>query len=146
MNAALEFLLKLLRVFEGCRLCAYRDIVGIWTICYGSTTGVKEGQRKTQAECEALLASEAGRFMLRVLQLAPNLVNSPARLAAVTSLAYNIGTGALRASTLLRKCKAGQWSAASAQFPRWDKAGGKPVRGLQRRRAAERVLFDSERG
>lgn len=144
MDSALNFLLKLLRVFEGCRLCAYRDIVGVWTICFGSTSGVKEGMRKTQSECEALLASEAGRFMVKVLRLCPTLVHYPARLAAVTSLAYNIGTGALSASTLLRKCRGGQWGEAGAQFPRWNKAGGRAVNGLTRRRLAERALFDSQ--
>lgn len=143
MNAALELACRLLRVFEGCRLAAYRDIVGVWTICFGSTAGVAAGMRKTQSECDALLQNEAGRFMLRVLQLCPTLVTEPARLAAVTSFAYNLGLGAFRASTLRRKCLARAWGEAGAQFPRWDKAGGRRVRGLVLRRAAERKVFDS---
>lgn len=142
MNAALRLALRLLRVFEGCRLCAYRDIVGVWTICYGSTAGIKEGMRKTQTQCDQLLLTETGRFMLRVLQLCPTLADQPEKLAAVTSLAYNVGLGAFKASTLRRKCLAREWSAAGAQFPRWNKAGGRPVRGLTLRRAAERKVFD----
>lgn len=142
MNGALLLCLKLLRVFEGCRLLAYTDIVGIWTICYGSTAGVKEGMRKTQTQCDQLLLNEAGRFMLRVVQLCPTLASQPAKLAAVTSFAYNVGLGAFKASTLRRKCLAREWGQAGAQFPRWDKAGGRRVKGLAVRRAAERQVFE----
>jgi lysozyme len=138
----MELLLRILRVFEGCRLCAYRDIVGVWTICFGSTAGVVEGMRKTPSECEQLLRSEAGYCMLRVLQLCPTLASEPARLAAVTSFAYNLGLGAFKASTLRRKCLARAWSEAGAQFPRWNKAGGRPVKGLTIRRALERKTFE----
>lgn len=143
MNSALRLCLRLLRVFEGCRLLAYKDIVGIWTICYGSTVGVQEGMRKTQTQCDQLLLNEAGRFMLRVLQLCPTLADQPAKLAAVTSFTYNVGLGAFKASTLRRKCLAREWRAAGTQFPRWDKAGGRRVRGLAVRRAAERTIFES---
>lgn len=144
MEGALALCVRLLKVFEGCRLCAYRDIVGVWTICYGSTAGVRAGQRKTQSECEALLRTEAGLFMLRVVQLVPTLADNPARLAAVTSFAYNVGLGALKASTLRRKCLAREWGAAGAQFGRWNKAGGRPVKGLTIRRAAERQVFEGQ--
>lgn len=142
MNKALELALRLIRAFEGCRLRAYTDIVGIWTICFGSTDGVKAGDVKTQSQCDLLLSKEAGAFMLRVLKLCPTLASEPAKLAAVTSFAYNVGLGALAASTLRRKCNARDWRAAGAQFPRWDKAGGIPVRGLAIRRALERKTFE----
>ena len=142
-NPALTLALRLIRAFEGCKLRAYQDIVGVWTICFGSTNGVKDGMVKSQTQCDLLLASEAGGFMLRVLQLCPTLAKNPNRLAAVTSFAYNLGLGALKASTLRRKCLANQWGAASAEFPKWNKAGGIPVRGLTIRRAAERKTFDS---
>ena len=142
MNAALELALRLIRTFEGCRLKAYQDIVGVWTICFGSTKGVGPGQVKSQTQCDLLLASEAGGFMLRVLQLCPELAADPHRLAAVTSFAYNLGLGAFKASTLRRKCRAKNWVAAAAEFQKWNKAGGRPVRGLTIRRALERKTFD----
>jgi lysozyme len=143
MNAALLLCVKLLKVFEGCKLRAYQDIVGVWTICFGSTKGVTAGMVKTPSQCELLLLNEAGAFMLRVLQLCPTLAKHPQRLAAVTSMAYNCGIGAFSASTLRRKCLRGEWGTAGAEFPKWNKAGGKPVRGLTLRREAERQVFDS---
>lgn len=142
MSAALELALRLIRAFEGCRLKAYQDIIGIWTICFGSTKGVGPGMAMSQTACDLLLAREAGGFMLRVLQLCPELASDPHRLAAVTSFAYNLGLGAFKASTLRRKCRGKQWRAAAAEFPKWNKAGGRPVRGLTIRRALERKTFE----
>lgn len=144
MNAALELALRLIRAFEGCRLKAYQDIVGVWTICFGSTKGVGPGQVKSQTQCDMLLAAEAGGFMLRVLQLCPELAPYPNRLAAVTSMAYNVGLGAFKASTLRRKCRAKQWGAAALEFKKWNKAGGRPVRGLTIRRGLEQKTFEAE--
>jgi lysozyme len=144
VNQALELALRLIRAFEGCRLKAYQDIVGVWTICFGSTKGVGAGMVRTQTQCDLLLASEAGGFMLRVLQLCPTLAAHPQRLAAVTSFAYNLGLGALKCSTMRRKILAQQWGAAGAEFPKWDKAGGRRVRGLVIRRALERKTFEAD--
>lgn len=141
MNKALELALRLIRAFEGCRLKAYKDIVGVWTICFGSTKGVTEGMVKSQSQCDLLLAGEAGDFMVRVLQACPALAKDPNKLAACTSFAYNLGLGAFRASTLRRKCLRGEWSSAADEFSKWNKAGGKVVRGLAIRRAAERKVF-----
>jgi lysozyme len=116
----------------------------VWTICFGSTKGVGAGMVRTQTQCDLLLASEAGGFMLRVLQLCPTLAAHPQRLAAVTSFAYNLGLGALKCSTMRRKILAQQWGAAGAEFPKWDKAGGRRVRGLVIRRALERKTFEAD--
>jgi lysozyme len=142
MGQALELALRLIRTFEGCRLRAYRDVVGILTICWGSTRGVKEGEVRTQTQCDMLLASEAGGFMLKVLQLCPELAPYPARLAAVTSFAYNLGLGSLSASTLRRKIRRLDWDGAAAEFPKWRFAGGRAIRGLVIRRALERKTFE----
>jgi lysozyme len=142
VNAALELALRIIRAFEGCRLRAYLDAVGVWTICWGSTRGVKQGDTATQTHCDMLLASEAGGFMLKVLQLCPELAPYPARLAAVTSFAYNLGLGALSASTLRRKIRRKDWDGAGAEFPKWKFGGGRVLRGLVLRRAAERKMFD----
>lgn len=141
MNAALELLLRLLRSFEGCKLKAYQDIVGIWTICFGETLGVVPGMTQTQTGCDLMLSRRAQSFLLRVLQICPALADDPRRLAAVSSLAYNIGLGAFRASTLKRKCARREWQAAAAQFYLWNKAGGRPVRGLTLRRTVECRVF-----
>jgi lysozyme len=143
MNAALELALRLIRTFEGCRLRAYLCPAGIWTICFGSTRGVKQGDVRTQTQCDLLLASEAGGFMLRVLALCPELAPYPARLAAVTSFAYNLGLGALSASTLRRKIRRRDWGGAGAEFPKWRFAGGRELRGLVIRRALERKTFET---
>lgn len=142
IQQALEIALRLIRTFEGCRLRAYKDVVGVWTICWGSTRGVKEGDVATQTRCDMLLASEAGGFMLRVLQLCPELAPYPARLAAVTSFAYNLGLGSLSASTLRRKIRRRDWRGAGAEFPKWRFAGGRELRGLVIRRALERKTFE----
>lgn len=143
MAAALALCTAILKVFEGCRLKAYQDIVGVWTICFGSTKGVTPGMVKTMPECLSLLDMEAGAFMLRVLKDCPALAADPAKLAACTSFAYNLGLGAFRASTLRRKCLRGEWAEAAREFAKWNKAGGRPVRGLTLRRAAEARLFES---
>lgn len=142
MQQALELALRLIRTFEGCRLKAYLCPANVWTICWGSTRGVKQGDVRTQTQCDLLLASEAGGFMLRVLQLCPELAPYPGRLAAVTSFAYNLGLGALSASTLRRKIRRRDWAGAGAEFPKWRFAGGRELRGLVLRRAVERKTFE----
>ena len=103
MNA-LEILIGLLRRFEGCRLKAYQDIVGVWTIGYGETLGVKEGDVWTQEYAEARLRERAAQFLTAVLIRCPRLlVESENKKAACASLAYNIGVGAFAASSVCRK-------------------------------------------
>ena len=67
---------------------------------------------------------------------------NPNQFGALTSFTYNLGAGNLRSSTLLRKLNAGDYAGAAAEFARWNKAGGKVLKGLTRRRAAERALFE----
>jgi lysozyme len=136
-----DTLLDLVKQFEGCRLKAYQDIVGVWTIGYGCTgKGIGPGVIWTQDQ-----ADEALEERLEVVQSGiENLVTvriSQNQLDALTCLAYNIGLGALAGSTLLRLLNQKKFDEAADQFLRWNKAGGKPVPGLLRRRAAERSLF-----
>ncbi|MGL4885494.1 MAG: lysozyme [Aeromonas veronii] len=127
--------------FEGRENDAYLDIVGVPTICYGSTTGVKLGQTKTDAECAELLRGELGKTVTQVNQLITT--QQPAtRVAALSSFAYNVGIGAFRKSTLLKKLNAGQIMAACAELDRWVYAGGKRVAGLVTRRSVERALCE----
>ncbi|MBE9180927.1 lysozyme [Oculatella sp. LEGE 06141] len=132
--------LELLKSFEGLRLTAYRDAVGVWTIGYGTTTGVRPGMRITQSQAEALLRQDLLRFETAV----NNLVKVPLtdnQFSALVSFTYNVGERALGTSTLLRLLNQGNYRGAANEFLRWNKAGGRVLAGLTRRRNAERTLF-----
>lgn len=129
---------------EGMRLEAYLDIVGVPTICAGSTRGVMLGQRKTMAECMTLLMFEVAEYrrgLHRYFSAETIAIRlPPPRDAAFTSLAYNIGIGAAGKSTATRRLNAGDVRGACEAITWWDKAGKRVVRGLVLRRAAERDL------
>lgn len=131
----------LVRQFEGLRLAAYQDSVGVWTIGYGHTgQDVRPGMTITNAQAADLLLVDlgtAGRAVTRVLTV-PVL---QCQFDALTSFAFNLGGRALAGSTLLRMVNAGDPGAA-AQFDRWVHAGGQVLIGLVRRRAAERAMFE----
>ena len=133
--------LILIRHYEGVKLQAYRDPVGIITIGYGDTgSHVKMGDTITLAEAEARLRRRLdGEFVPGVLGA---LTRDPRQceLDAMVSLAYNIGVGAFMRSTLVRLYNVGS-DGAAGQFTRWDKANGKSLLGLRRRRAAERMVY-----
>jgi GH24 family phage-related lysozyme (muramidase) len=127
--------------WEGLRTEAYRDVVGIWTVCAGETRGVKPGDSYTVAECEAMLETRVLEFYDGVRACAPQIEAAPVEVqAAVTSWAYNVGVGAACRSTLARHLRAGEWRAACEQLPRWNRAGGRVWQGLVNRRADERRL------
>lgn len=133
--------LSLIKSFEGCKLKAYRDIVGILTIGYGHTgADVHSGMEISQEEADSILKKDLERFEGAV-DGAANESISDNQFAALVAFAFNVGAGAFNSSTLLRKVNAGDYSGAAEEFLRWDKAGGKVVAGLTRRRQAERSLF-----
>jgi lysozyme len=137
---ALDIAVPMIAEFEGCRLEAYRDAVGVWTIGYGHTKGVHSGMVWTQEQADATLREEVSHFMDHVLQYVHVPVNEH-ELAALTSFAYNLGVGAMKKSTLLRKLNSGDREGAAHEFGRWNKAGGHVLRGLTRRREAEAKEF-----
>lgn len=127
--------------WEGKKNTAYRDIVGVWTICYGSTQGVKAGDHKTDAQCAALLGEdlEKHEIGMRKCLTAPDKL--PEKVyAASLSLTFNIGIGAFCRSTVRRLLNAGDLAGACDAIPLFNRAGGKVVKGLVNRRAAERKL------
>ena len=125
---------------EGCRLTAYRDAAGVPTIGYGHTQGVRMGDRISRQQAEILLKQDVEQVMRQVRQL--HTARTEAQLEALTSLAFNIGVGRLRNSTLLRVIRAGGSKAAiQRQFMRWIYAGGKPLHGLEVRRRWEAEHF-----
>lgn len=133
--------LALIKEFEGRRLTAYRDVVGVLTIGYGSTgPHVKPGMTITEAEAEALLRKDLDRFERGVAEMAGEM--TPGQFSALVSLAYNVGLGNFASSTLLKLHRAGDYAGAAGQFGRWNKAGGRVLAGLTKRRAAERALYE----
>lgn len=133
------------RAFEGFRPRPYLCPAGVPTIGYG-TTIYPDGKRVTlsdagvtRAIASAYLNDDLSRLMPWVLVLCPGL--SENRLAALLDFAYNLGVGRLRASTLLKKVNAGDWSAAKVEILKWNKAGGKILPGLVKRREAEARLL-----
>lgn len=132
--------LQLIKEFEGVRLRAYKDAVGVWTIGYGHTKSVTPGMHITMERAEQLLKEDLDIFEKGV----ENLVQVPLnqnQFDALVSFAFNVGLGALGRSTLLRYLNKGQYATASKEFPRWNKAGGRVLKGLTRRREAEMDLF-----
>jgi lysozyme len=135
--------LALTEQFEGCRLTAYQDQVGVWTIGYGHTgLDVKPGMTVTSAQAEALLAQD----VLSAAACVNNVVVvkiTQEEFDALVDFVFNLGVGAFSGSTMLRKLNAGDFTGAAAQFDLWDRAGGAIVAGLLRRREAEAELFGS---
>ncbi|POZ63819.1 lysozyme [Chromobacterium alticapitis] len=135
--------LALIKQFEGLRLIAYQDMMGVWTIGYGHTgPDVKTGQVITQAQADQLLAKDLATFEAGVGKLATAPLNAN-QFSALVSFSYNLGLRNLQSSTLLRLLNQGDYAGAAGQFLRWDRAGGQVVPGLQRRRQAEQALFQT---
>ncbi|MGB3495588.1 MAG: lysozyme [Elainellaceae cyanobacterium] len=135
--------LRLIKSFEGLRLAAYQDSVGVWTIGYGTTSGVYPGMVITTAQAEQFLQQDLERFEAAVRQFVKVPVNSD-QFSALVVFAYNVGEGALSSSTLLRQLNSGAYAAAADEFLNWVYAGGRFLAGLLRRRQAERALFLGE--
>lgn len=135
--------LLLIKSFEGLRLRAYRDAVGIWTIGYGTTRGVRPDMTISQEQAVKFLQEDLERFEKSINDAVRVPINDN-QFSALASFTYNVGSGAFRGSTLLRLLNRGDIRGAAAQFPRWNKAGGRTLAGLTRRRNAERLLFLGE--
>lgn len=136
---------KLLTTFEGCKLKAYDDGGGVWTIGYGHTKGVVPGMTITQAQAEQFLHEDLERFQSYVEEAVQVEVNED-QFSALVCFCFNVGPGieGFGGSTLLRKLNAGDDAGAAEQFPRWNKVNGEPWLGLTRRRLAEQALFLSK--
>jgi lysozyme len=140
--------IKLLHDFEGLRLTSYLCPAGVWTIGYGNTfyedgTPVRSGQTITKERAEQLFLLVANRFASDVQNLLRRTLNEN-QFSAIVSFAYNVGIGNLRKSTLLRKVNANpRDTTIRTEFLKWNKASGRELAGLTRRRQAEAVLFFS---
>jgi len=132
--------IELIKKFEGCKLTAYRDPVGVLTIGYGHTgSDVKEGQKITQKKADALLKEDLEKFETGVnLLILAKYRFTQNEFDALVSFAYNLGLGNLKKLTGNGKRNKGQIADA---IPLYNKAGGKVLSGLVKRRKAEQELF-----
>lgn len=122
---------------EGFRDRAYDDGVGVQTIGFGTTEGVKPGDRITVERALIRLLDDADRMQRELRACIGDVPMYQHEWDAVVSWAYNIGTGAACKSTLVRKLKAQDYAGACNELLRWDYAGGKRLAGLTKRRQAE---------
>ena len=134
-------LIERLKKMEGCRLTAYQDSVGVWTIGYGHTAGVKRGDKITQYQAEQFLKEDLAKFEA-IAQKTRN-VNTQGKFDAVTDFCYNCGIAKFNASTLKRyiECNKATWE-IQEQFLRWVNANGKKLGGLVTRRIWEANRFN----
>ena len=132
---------KLLKYFEGCKLTAYQDSVGVWTIGYGHTKGVYDGMTITQEEAEQMLLTELEEYegYVEKYVTVPLTQN---QFDALVVWVYNLGPTNFRNSTLLKELNSVDYTAAGKEINRWNKAGGKVLAGLVKRREAEAQLFN----
>ena len=137
--------IALIKQFEGCKLTAYQDSVGVWTIGYGWTQPVdgkpiRAGMTIKQETADRLLKTGLVSYESDVSRLV-KVDLTQGQFDALVSFTYNLGARSLSTSTLLRKLNASDYAGAADEFLRWNKAGGKVLNGLARRREAERALF-----
>jgi lysozyme len=150
--------IQLIKSFEGCHNSPYKCPADLWTIGYGRVlypdqARLKTGERNKYPlrtehnrtfsgdEIDALLEADLQRFSDGVLRLCPAAADNQCHLDAITSLAFNIGLGNLQSSTLRMKYNRQDYAGAADEFLKWRKANGVVLRGLERRREAERALF-----
>tara|TARA_Y100001963_G_C6549646_1_gene339241 strand:+ start:97 stop:540 length:444 start_codon:yes stop_codon:yes gene_type:complete len=135
--------LSLIKHFEGCELKAYRCAANVLTIGYGSTKGVTEDMEITQEEAESLLQEEMHEYEGYI----NDMVKVPLeqhQFDSMVSWVFNLGSGNLSSSTLLKKLNNSEYDEVPEQIKRWNKAGGKVLEGLVRRREAEALLFSGK--
>ena len=132
--------LALIKKFEGCELKAYQCSAGVWTIGYGHTKDVVEGMEITQEQAEQMLVDELHEYESYINKYV-TVALSQNQFDALVSWVYNLGPANLTASTMLKVLNSGEYEDVPAQIKRWNKAGGKVLEGLIRRREAEACLF-----
>jgi lysozyme len=140
--------LELIKHFEGCELEAYKCAAGVWTIGYGHTKDIQEGDKWSQDKADFMLWRELEE---EYEQYVHNYVHVPlnqSQFDALVSWTYNLGPANLKASTMLKKLNNGEYEEVPAQMARWNKAtvNGKRtvLEGLTRRRKAEGQLFEGK--
>lgn len=136
-----EKCVTLVKTFEGFAAKAYKCPAGVLTIGYGHTLDVSPSDVVTEAQAAFMLKQELDEFAIKVENLVKKATQN--QFDALVSFAYNVGVSALASSTLLKKHNAGDYEAAQKEFLRWDKAAGKVLPGLTKRRTHESALYGS---
>lgn len=138
--------IELVEHFEGCKLEAYLDPVGVPTVGKGTTRingkPVELGMSITHETADLLMREELTQCGHGILDLI-KVALKPYQLSALMAFVYNVGIGAFRKSTMLKYLNRNQFDYAANEFLRWNKAGGKILAGLTRRRKAEKYLFET---
>lgn len=134
--------LDLIKHFEGLRLKAYKDPIGIWTIGYGHIKLAKEGMVITEREANAMLEHEIEEYEGYINKR--NLCLNQNQFDALVSWVYNLGPANLVSSTLLKRLNSNDYWDVPKQIKRWNRGGGKVLAGLVRRRNAEALLFEGK--
>ena len=135
--------ISLIKRFEGCRLEAYKCSAEVLTIGYGHTGGVKEDDTITQEEADKLLKADVFKFEKNVEDNVKVELNQ-SQFDALVAWTFNLGVGNLRSSTMLQKLNNEDYTSVPSEMKRWNKAGGKTLDGLIRRREAESLLFENK--
>ncbi|RVL37973.1 lysozyme [Sinorhizobium meliloti] len=140
--AVLLSISALIKPWEGLELRAYPDIVGVWTACYGETMGIKPGMKFTKQECEdKLLVRVVNDYYRPLTQCIPDFDRKPVEWqAAAVSVTYNIGVGAACKSTAARLAREGKIRESCHAWTKFNRAGGRVVKGLVNRRNAELAI------
>lgn len=125
--------------WEGLETTAYRDIVGVPTVCYGETRGVKMGDTYTKEQCMDMLKVAVGDYYRKIEPCMTNKDIPVGVQASILELAYNVGTGAACKSTMMKLANQGKYKEACRELDKWVKAGGQTVKGLQNRRADSKI-------
>ena len=135
--------ISLIKKFEGCELEAYKCAAGVWTIGYGSTKGVEEGNTISQEDADNLLLEEMHEYEGYVNDMVTVDLKQN-EFDALVSWVFNLGPSNLSSSTLLSRLNNKVWDDVPNQIKRWNKAGGQVKQGLVRRREAEALLFEGK--
>ena len=125
--------------WEGLETSAYEDIVGVPTVCYGETRGVKMGDTYTKEQCLAMLEKAVGEYYKGLQPYMTNKSIPVGVQASLLELAYNVGVGSVGKSTMMKLANEGKYKEACQQLTRWIRAGGKTVQGLKNRRVESKV-------
>jgi lysozyme len=134
----------LIKKFEGCELSAYKCAAGVWTIGYGHTKNVQEGDKWSKEKAEYMLWDELEEEYEKYINDLVDVPLSQFQFDALVSWVYNLGPANLKSSTMLKKLNAGEYEEVPSQMKKWNKANGKVLEGLIRRRAAESLLFEGK--
>ena len=127
--------------WEGLRLYAYQDVIGVWTACYGETRGIKPGMKFTKEQCDVMFIDRLQEFEGEMRACIKRPDDLPVKTyVSFLSLSYNIGSRAFCNSTAARRANAGDLAGACQAATWFNRAGGRKVRGLVNRRAAEYKL------